>query len=726
MLKPQLPELVGCPDRLLLTHSTVPALLRPTELIIGRRDCAAAHLQALLAWGRRPSGRPAEILSQRRGLPLWRLEDAFLRSVDAGPGIPPLGIVLDDLGIHYDATQASRLECLIASGVSAEQRQRAEHLATSWRRHRLSKTNSAAESPPPDGPFVLVVDQVAGDASIEFGFANPSAFQRMLAAALTDFPGHTVVVKTHPDVVCGRRQGHFTRTCLDHPRVLVSGDGGHPAALLEAADAVYVVSSQMGFEALLWQRPVRTFGMPFYAGWGLTVDEPQLPGMTRRTARPDLPALVHACLVDYARYWHPVTKQRCTPEQLIEHVALQRSCRARLSRHLEMFGTAPWKRQAARRYLSALKPSQLHFRPLHGKPSSLPQVRQVIWGHRLGRGLQRALAAGQVPEPLRVEDGFLRSVGQGWVLRWVPPVSWVFDAQGIYYDASRPSDLEVFLASHHFTDQERQRAAALRERVVTLGLTKYNLHAPPWERPPGLVDRPVLLVAGQVETDLSIRYGMPPETSVRSNLELLQAVRQLHPKAFLIYKPHPDVVAGRRRPASGERLAHLHCDVVLTDAPMEQLLYAVDGVHVRTSGTGFEAVLRGIPVHTWGMPFYAGWGLTTDQVMCQRRGRLLTLDELVYGALIYYPRYLSQHSGCFITPEQALEDLAVQRCGGFTRPGVRQFIESIDWSLSPGWKFAGAQLLARFRDFLDGPSLPVSISTTGFPPIQRGSGGPSS
>ena len=43
-------------------------------------------------------------------------------------------------------------------------------------------------------------------------------------------------------------------------------------ALIEAAAALYTVTSQMGFEALLWGRPVRVFGLPFYAGWGLTRD----------------------------------------------------------------------------------------------------------------------------------------------------------------------------------------------------------------------------------------------------------------------------------------------------------------------------------------------------------------------------------------------------------------------------------------------------------------------
>jgi len=701
---PLLSGLVGCPDRLLLAHITIPALLAPSRLLVGRLRCARAPLQALIAWGRRPSGRVAEQLSKQRRLPLWRLEDAFLRSVDGGPGIPPLGIVLDDRGIYYDATCPSRLELLIAAGCDPQQRQRGDALVKAWRQHRLSKTNAAAESPAPEGPFVLVVDQVAHDASIRFGMADGSCFRRMLAAALADFPHHTVVVKTHPDVVAGRRRGHFSAACLAHPRVRLSADGGHPAALLEAADAVYVVTSQMGFEALLWGRPVHTFGMPFYAGWGLTIDALQPPGQGRRQARPDLAALVHACLVAYPRYLHPDTGQLCEPEQLIEHIALQRHYRAQLPRNLEVFGTAPWKRQAVRRYLPALKPARLRFRSFHVSPSREPDARQLIWGHRIGRGLRRALAAGQIAEPIRVEDGFLRSVGQGWGLRWVPPVSWVFDTQGIYYDASRPSDLESFLASHCFTAAERQRAAALRERVVALGLTKYNLQAPAWRRPASCADRQVLLVCGQVEVDLSIRYGMPAEATVHSNLGLLQSVRQRHPEAFLIYKPHPDVVAGRRRPGPGERLAHLHCDLVLADAPMEHLLQAVDGVHLRTSGTGFEALLRGVPVHTWGMPFYAGWGLTSDELTCARRGRRLSLDELVYGALIHYPRYLSLRSGAFTTPEQAVEDLARQREQGPAPVRLLPLLESLGLALSPRWRFASAQLLARLRDGLDGPS----------------------
>ena len=79
-----------------------------------------------------------------------------------------------------------------------------------------------------------------------------------------------------------------------------------------------------------------------------------------------------------------------------------------------------------------------------------------------------------------------------------------------------------------------------------------------------------------------------------------------------------------------------------------------------TSLTGFEALLRGKRVVTYGLPFYAGWGLTEDELVCERRTRTRTLDELVYLTLIAYPRYLHVDSGEFITPEVQVRYLATQ------------------------------------------------------------------
>ena len=48
---------------------------------------------------------------------------------------------------------------------------------------------------------------------------------------------------------------------------------------------------------------------------------------------------------------------------------------------------------------------------------------------------------------------------------------------------------------------------------------------------------------GQVEDDASIQTGSP---NIRTNLDLLKTVRAANPEAYIVYKPHPDVVSGNR------------------------------------------------------------------------------------------------------------------------------------------------------------------------------------
>jgi capsular polysaccharide export protein len=144
---------------------------------------------------------------------------------------------------------------------------------------------------------------------------------------------------------------------------------------------------------------------------------------------------------------------------------------------------------------------------------------------------------------------------------------------------------------------------------------------------------------------------------VRSNLGLLQAVRAAHPDAVVIYKPHPDVVAGLRPGAiAAEGLA----DVVLTNADPATLLTTVNEVWTMTSLLGFEALLRGVPVTCLGTPFYAGWGLTTDLGPRPPRGTA-ELATLVHAALIAYPRYWDPVSRRPCPPEVVLDRLASGR-----------------------------------------------------------------
>lgn len=299
-----------------------------------------------------------------------------------------------------------------------------------------------------------------------------------------------------------------------------------------------------------------------------------------------------------------------------------------------------WKRRALR---CCFPGKSLKF---VSHPNAVPFAAHVaVWG-------MTRQAADFAPAVLvqRVEDGFLRSVGLGTDL--IRPLSWVLDKQGIYYDATRPSDLEALLSDAEFDIATLQRASALAARIASQRLTKYNVGGARWERPS--TAQRVVLVPGQVETDASLSFGAPV---IRGNLALLQAVRQANPGAYVVYKPHPDVISGLRAQGAEERQAIHSCDEIVTDVAMGDLLPLVDEVHVLTSLAGFEALLRGKPVTCYGLPFYAGWGLTTDLVPIARRQRRLTLNELVAGALILYPLYMNRAADRLVTPEEALDEL---------------------------------------------------------------------
>lgn len=680
------------------------------EVFLSEQVCVLRYpvihsgVNAIAGWGRKHTAEKAIGLAKASNLTYVALEDGFLRSVGLGQDAP-LSIVVDNEGIYYDATRPSQLESFIDTDVDQTQAERARVLLNRWRASRVSKYNHLRDhNGALPARYVLVADQTFGDASIQYGLADPQSFQRMLQAALDENPDCAVVLKIHPDVFAGKKRGHFDVAEVSrNPRVRVLAEDVHPVGLIEHAEAVYVVTSQMGFEGLLWGKRVRTFGMPFYAGWGLTEDE--LPAPERRKPVP-LENLVHAALVEYPRYIDPETGKRCEVERLIEWMGLQRRMRERFPAEVYAVGFSRWKKPIVRSYFQG---STVKFVRRASKVPAGAMV--VVWGKGdFGAPHPSPLPEGEGTgehEVVRLEDGFLRSVGLGADL--ITPLSWVMDRRGIYYDATRPSDLEHLLQNHVFDDALRARARRLREAIVAHGLTKYNVGAGAWVRPelrgaggenaasvgrgaadgsrfpcPGpLPEREgakrVILVPGQVENDASIRYGA---AGVRTNLGLLQAVRKANPDAYVVYKPHPDVIAGLRKAGAGEDEAARWCDEIVEDIPMQVMLDAVDEVHVITSLAGFEALLRGRKVTCYGNPFYAGWGLTHDVAPLARRTRRLSLDELVAGTLILYPTYVSRTTGRFTTPERALEELLAWREQGRSemplwRKGLRMILRAL-------------------------------------------------
>ena len=321
-----------------------------------------------------------------------------------------------------------------------------------------------------------------------------------------------------------------------------------------------------------------------------------------------------------------------------------------------LVGISRWKRAALDVFATGPHGPPIHVMTAEDAVAEArPRGARILaWATRMPERLP-ALCAENGLALARIEDGFLRSVGLGASLR--PGASIVVDDTGIYYDPHTESRLARILRTETFADDVVARAAALRRLVVARRLTKYNVglanDGAGW--PAG---RRIVLVPGQVEDDASVREGSPV---VRSNLALLRAARARNPKAFLLYKPHPDVEAGFRPGAIPEREALMLADRIVAGLSIVDLLDRADHVETMTSLAGFEALIRGLSVAVHGRPFYAGWGLTEDLAPEADRGRRLALDELVAGALLLYPLYLDPVAMKPCSAEQLLDRLSESR-----------------------------------------------------------------
>ena len=196
--------------------------------------------RAVAGWGNKATTAEARACAKRLGIPFLALEDGFVRSIGVGDDDPPLSMVIDHQGIYYDGRAPSELERLIGVELDGAESARAISLQQLWRSSRVSKYNYSSDCQGTlDAPYVLVVDQTFGDASIEYGLASASSFSRMLDCALAENPDVRIILKVHPEVMLGRKQGHFDVTALmDHPRVTVLGDDIHAAGLIAVAEAV--------------------------------------------------------------------------------------------------------------------------------------------------------------------------------------------------------------------------------------------------------------------------------------------------------------------------------------------------------------------------------------------------------------------------------------------------------------------------------------------------------
>lgn len=347
------------------------------------------------------------------------------------------------------------------------------------------------------------------------------------------------------------------------------------------------------------------------------------------------------------RWANPFDGRTMSPLEVIELCGFWRRMIDSNRKIHSVMGIAYWKKPTVTPLLWAGAP--VPYNRSLGEMGERTTV--AVWRSRLSPAQRREIATA-APAMAEIEDGFIRSAGLG--ANCVPPQSIIVDQRGVHFAPDGSSEIEHILQETNFTPEMISRARTLRQTIIAHGLSKYERGASAQLKRPGGKRRHVL-VPGQVEDDRSITSG----GALPTNLELLRRARaEVGRDAYLIYKPHPDVMAGHRRGLVSDADMAALADHVETEHPMAALLAMVDELHVNSSLAGFEGLMRGKHVTVHGVPFYAGWGLTIDHgPIPSRRTATRSLDQLVAAALLLYPRYLDPETGLPCSAEVLVDRL---------------------------------------------------------------------
>ena len=269
---------------------------------------------------------------------LFVAEDGFLRSIHTWSGAnerilarfrQSMSFTFGNLPYFY-ADLPNSLEFMLQDKnltLNQSQIKRARGLINKIIANKLSKYNHQPIFTPQIGQNkskVLVIDQSYGDMSIARGGANKDTFRIMLETAISENPNADIIIKTHPDALAKgskRTKCYYSSANLAkfganlNANLYLMAEEINPISLLEIVDKVYVCTSQLGFEALMMGKEVHTFGMPFYAGYGLTIDYQKC---ARRTNPRSLEEIFYITYILYSFYVNPTTQKPCEIEEILD------------------------------------------------------------------------------------------------------------------------------------------------------------------------------------------------------------------------------------------------------------------------------------------------------------------------------------------------------------------------------------------------------------------------
>lgn len=283
----------------------------------------------LITWG---SSLIDEDINHR--LKIIRFEDGFIRSVGLGAGmISPSSWVFDLGGMYYDSSSNSDLFKLIYDcrlNTDDNNFKYITNIKNKIIKNDISKYNITSSDDiqiSTKKKIILVIGQVEDDAAMINGgsfFKNNFNFIKAVRNRNID---SYIIYKPHPDTIYKLRKSDLESENFLNFVDLIYKDGD-AISILSYVDEVHVITSLVGFEALIREKDVHCYGKPFYSNWGLTNDysfdsDLGLIGVKSKGSnfvKKSIQELMYASLIEYPVYFSNNGKKITTIDNTIDRL----------------------------------------------------------------------------------------------------------------------------------------------------------------------------------------------------------------------------------------------------------------------------------------------------------------------------------------------------------------------------------------------------------------------
>ncbi|ENV10551.1 hypothetical protein F966_00315 [Acinetobacter higginsii] len=240
-----------------------------------------------------------------RNIPIWRMEDAFIRSASLGAThSTPYSLVIDKTGLYYNGKKPSDIENLLSHydfNKDEKLKKDAQKILDYIINQDITKYNPPVvchDNTLKIKKRILVVGQVDNDSSLRYGNPDKWTMEDMVRLAKRENPTAEILYRPHPEVYEGFQKSKLKKENIENYAKVISPDE-HIIELINRVDHVYTLTSLTGLDALLRGKEVTVLGTPFYAGWGLTDDRCKFKRRHRKLSLLELFSAAYILYPDY-------------------------------------------------------------------------------------------------------------------------------------------------------------------------------------------------------------------------------------------------------------------------------------------------------------------------------------------------------------------------------------------------------------------------------------------